>query len=568
MSPLFVVLCLVLGAVALDPTSPYRSFNPQEGKRVVARSVEPGELAFDVVGENYQLGPNDWAWARYTDMNTTGNGFSLFEVHLNPSCQCTDAQGSYAAGYLEGQLTALPLYQLYVNTQPATGVDDLVLAWLADNDAWMYQQISSNPNDPYWNQVNLALEQLGGLEDGYNSVCSLFNGCSLASIDFLLLTASDDIGDIINAVHQQPSNANREGRGHCSSLIKLLADGSDLYSSHVTWSEFNGMIRTYKLYDLPFRLNPTQETKEGGANVVPGASMSFSSYPGTLLSGDDFYQISSGLVVIETTIGYNNESLASFVVPQTVLEWIRNMVANRLATDGESWSQIFARYNSGTYNNEWMIVNYNLFTPGQPLQPGTLFVMDQLPGPYVQWQDKTPWLAQNSYWASYNVISFPGLFNVSESYIDVQKFGDWFTWDKCPRANIFRRDQDKVTDLDAMQAIMRYNDFTHDPLSRCNCTPPYSGENAIASRSDLNPANGVYPFGALGRRAHGATDAKITSFAMNQEMTARVIMGPTDDQQPAFDWRTANFPQLSHIGMPDLFEFGWFELSWPSRPNN
>ena len=55
----------------------------------------------------------------------------------------------------------------------------------------------------------------------------------------------------------------------------------------------------------------------------------------------------------------------------------------------------------------------------------------------------------------------------------------------------------------------RYNDFTHDPLSRCNCTPPYSGENAISARSDLNPASGTYPFGALGHRLHGGVDMKV-----------------------------------------------------------
>lgn len=58
---------------------------------------------------------------------------------------------------------------------------------------------------------------------------------------------------------------------------------------------------------------------------------------------------------------------------------------------------------------------------------------------------------------------------------------------------------------------MRYNDFKNDPLSKCNCNPPYSAENAIAARCDLNPANGTYPFSALGHRSHGATDAKVTS---------------------------------------------------------
>ena len=54
-----------------------------------------------------------------------------------------------------------------------------------------------------------------------------------------------------------------------------------------------------------------------------------------------------------------------------------------------------------------------------------------------------------------------------------------------------------------------YNNFQHDPLSRCNCTPPYSAENAISCRDDLNPANGTYAFGALGHRPHVGTDMKV-----------------------------------------------------------
>lgn len=63
-----------------------------------------------------------------------------------------------------------------------------------------------------------------------------------------------------------------------------------------------------------------------------------------------------------------------------VFEWLRNMVANRLATSAAEWTTIFSQHNSGTYNNQWMVVDFNLFEPGQPLQNGTLFVLEQFPG--------------------------------------------------------------------------------------------------------------------------------------------------------------------------------------------
>lgn len=57
----------------------------------------------------------------------------------------------------------------------------------------------------------------------------------------------------------------------------------------------------------------------------------------------------------------------------------------------------------------------------------------------------------------------------------------------------------------------RYNDYKYDNLSKCSCSPPYSAENAISARSDLNPANGSYPFSFLGHRNHGGTDCKVRS---------------------------------------------------------
>jgi hypothetical protein len=63
-----------------------------------------------------------------------------------------------------------------------------------------------------------------------------------------------------------------------------------------------------------------------------------------------------------------------------VFEWLRNMVANRLATSAKEWTEIFSKYNSGTYNNQWMVVDFNLFEPGQALKDGTLYVLEQYPG--------------------------------------------------------------------------------------------------------------------------------------------------------------------------------------------
>jgi hypothetical protein len=79
--------------------------------------------------------------------------------------------------------------------------------------------------------------------------------------------------------------------------------------------------------------------------------------------------------VLETTIGNSNVELWKYVTPVTNLYWIRNLVANRLANNGSEWAKWFSLFNSGTYNNEWMIVDYKQFTPGQPLRPGLFTVL-------------------------------------------------------------------------------------------------------------------------------------------------------------------------------------------------
>lgn len=70
--------------------------------------------------------------------------------------------------------------------------------------------------------------------------------------------------------------------------------------------------------------------------------------------------------------------------------------------------------------------------------------------------------------------------------------------------------QERKKRTNFLKIYLRYNDYKHDPLAKCSkCKPPYSAENAISSRCDLNPKNGTYPFGALGHREHGGTDSKV-----------------------------------------------------------
>jgi len=78
----------------------------------------------------------------------------------------------------------------------------------------------------------------------------------------------------------------------------------------------------------------------------------------------------TNLTVTETTIDNYNDDLYKNIQPQSVPEWMRIIIANRLANTGREWVDKFFMNNDGTYNNEWMIADFKQFTSGQAPQPG------------------------------------------------------------------------------------------------------------------------------------------------------------------------------------------------------
>lgn len=103
-----------------------------------------------------------------------------------------------------------------------------------------------------------------------------------------------------------------------------------------------------------------------------------------------------------------------------------------------------------------MIVDYNLFTPGEVLAPGsqkltagTLWVVEQIPG-LVMGQDVTD-ILEKGYWASYNIPFFPEIYELSGYPAVVQQAGVRQSYQMAPRAQIFRRDQGNVVDMDSMK---------------------------------------------------------------------------------------------------------------------
>ncbi|XP_054155881.1 putative phospholipase B-like 2 [Oppia nitens] len=552
-------------------------------------SIEKTETSIDnnniVYKDIFKNNSNCIVWAHFVD-TIQQNGWSKLELHTNQ--HWPDSYQAYYAGLIEGYLTHQLITDHYFNKLDGyfTADDDEYKQKLQDfvekNIKFMTTMLTT-ANNPYWHCVGLVLYQLTGLQDGYNWAINGSGGggggdgdgsnksvllevrIDIKPMDkVFLLNLIPDLDVLEEVFDKQSRDRLLLGEGHhCSAIVKPLADGSDLLVGHNMWSTYHSMLRVIKKYDFGYHLD-RETTNEP---LIPGSCMSMSSYPGAVLSCDDFYILSSGLVVLETTFEIlNNRKLWSGVRPDsTVPEFIRVLVANRLARSGSEWSELFGRYNSGTYNSQFMIVDYNRYRCGlrpDQLPDDVLWITEQLPD-MMHSEDMTEMLRRDHYWSSYNIPYFEDIYRRAGYPELVEKYGQYFSRTNSPRARIFRRDHCLVRDIQSMMRLMRSNSSPTDPLSRYpGCRPPYSADLAIAGRNDLNDPDGYYSIPVLGFRPRGAIDAKITSSKLIETNRMFAVSGPTNQSLPTFQWSTTSVKGIRHRGQPDKWDFQPVYVDW------
>jgi len=489
---------------------------------------------------SYKQGVTDAAgvaWGSYKDtVNTTGWG--ALEIRTNGSY--VDSVQLYGAGYLEGSLTALPIWQAHNNMIDA--VSDDVANFLITNDKWARSQADTyGSTDSFWRQAGLVYNQFDGQMDGYNAQAASIGKSKLSLLDFLLLSSVTDLGNIEQ--HFQPLNYSNlsdkefddliDRSDHCSVLLKLLPDYDELYFGHTTWTQYRWMLRIYKTYYFDY-----QDTAVKAKGVI------FSGYPGVMFSIDDYYLTTANLAITETTNNIFNNSEYALISPETLMTWVRVRVANALSSTGKEWTTNVGKYISGTYPNQWIVLDYKLFTPNQPLLPNTLWVLEEIVSRATS-ADVTQYLERGD-WRSYNVPFFLDIYNISMYPQTVTAQGTDQSYDLAPRAKIFRRDVGNVVDMESFQYLMRYNNYQQDPYSEG------SAKRVIASRGDLDTQNPV---------ATGAIDAKVINSQLMKNYTTIAIGTPTYQGQPPFVWSESAFASYPHVGQPDTFNFPWVEFS-------
>jgi hypothetical protein len=573
-----VLVCIAFGTVALAALPPLGS----------APFTEHHTLF-------YTLNASSGAY-NYSFTNIT-NARKAVELNRNPSVQGWDyvkvatrpewfdgnaTESYYAAGYAEGFLTADSIYSMYYNaiSMYVPQLSPCFYAWLDDHWEHMHALADADTGD-FGAQLRRQLRLVRGIADGYNAAIPTLKSnftpaaTALNYTDIFLISFQAEIGRALAACNGTAPLSKRATTppGHCSALVKVTAD--DVILAHTTWAGYTMLVRMFKTYDLG-----------GDANAV----VTMSSYPGSLSSIDDWYMTSHGIAATETTISPTSNADDSFVTPRSVSEFMRVMIANFLAQNPKEWADLFATHNSGTYNNEYMVVHMRAVEEHgvNPLPNGSFYVVEQMPGSVIA-HDMTDYLQANKFWSSFNIPHF------NESYVFLgyeamyEQYGDYFSRTKYARARIFHDKQATVVDEASMLALIRYNNYTEDeygiipwckqaggnpgPQSfDCPADALRSGVLAIAARGDLAPQAfriNVYPYmiGDVARGLWGAIDAKITSGRLmaGGKQQGIAVCGPSPGANLGhFSWSefaAANVNNSAMVAttqrrqMPDRFAF-------------
>ncbi|KAL5516228.1 hypothetical protein EMCRGX_G001509 [Ephydatia muelleri] len=511
-----------------------------------------GTVLFSSTQPHYTFVPdvidhqNGAVYGSYDDSTSNTTGWGVLNIAAGYSNNTmTDYQLAMAAGVLEGALTQSDTYYNFVNLNytffDGCTVHEVkkVKEFLETQRTWMVEMMSSNQS-AYWYYMGLIYAQFEGLVYGYNMVAPPNQQLDTFAFDFLC--GGGDFWDILSYISpgRRPDLATMSkeeldfylASGHCSALIKVLPGYEDVFAAHSTWAEYATMMRTFKHYSFNLR-------DQRAASKVT----SFSGYPGLLSSTDDYYVMDSGLIVIETTNDILNNTLFEAVTPKALLSWHRMRLANWLATGGEQWAGYFSEYNSGTYNNQYMVLDLKKITLKSDIADDALWIVEQIPG-YVASGDQTP-ILRTGYWASYNTPFYEYVYNVSGYPELVKKYGPEYSYQLAPRAKIFRRDESNVTDLESFGYLMRSNNYKQDPYSQKDPM------NAICSRGDLQHQ----PY------AGGCIDTKMTDYNSGLSLTTYAENGPTHQGLAPFDWNAVpQFNDILHFDQPTVFDFGFVEM--------
>lgn len=531
-------------------------------------------------------GQGSLAWAGFSD-SLDSVGWSKLVVRTSEAADANDRLKMYAAGVVEGYLTARRMVEFFHNSRALLEMNPENEPRLPQFKEAMQRAVntldaSGEGDSPFSTQVQLAFLQTKGVRDGYMAAKGNLKSAdppSLSMVDMFILNSDGVIDELIakyggagdgdTALLQRRElrgvvrphgravphrSSRRKLTGHCTGLVRLAEDKSELYFGHTTWESFSEMTRIWKVYDFPL-------------NGASTRKISFSSYPGCVSSTDDYYLMDSGLAVTETTL--NLPGRQRYAQTTGVPDFLRIMASNRVANTGEAWVQSMVDSATGTYSSQWMVVDYKKFAPGQDLPPGTFYVLEQVPG-VSHYEDMSPHLQSEGYWASYDRAYFDEVRQTSGDAVTEAKLeqrGDaeaaLYTKGNTPRAQIIRHTIQDADSLAGMRSEMTRNLGKEQMVEQSSLRQPRFD---VSARDDLDGEGNNDPNGS----PNGGVDAKVTSSCLFRSLTAEAISSPSHQSMPAFKWQGSDgqdlWPGYPHEGLPNTAAFDWVSVD-PNSPS-
>lgn len=447
---------------------------------------------------------------------------------------------SKCAGYLEGflaQKQILDAYNLYLDATFDNRSNELPSdfeEWMQANMDYAFQFVEEDHK--FSKQYKVFTEMFQGLFEGYNAKAD--DNEKINKLGLWIYSSNGDITDILPLLGHWEVGDHRRAR--CTALIKLLPDFSDIFMSHNTWCDYRQLHAVLKEITLPIPFFNAHKVL-------------LSTRIGMIGSVDDFYVSDSNLMVFETSLLNQNMTLArEFVKKEAINYWIRANTAMFVADGGKSWVDIFMYDNSGTYNNDYYIIDINKFKPGIEPTKDLVWLVEQTPSNKLFAFDVTQKLVENDHIESFNVPVTQEIYDMMD-YKSRADFDVLFIpFFKHPRYLISERVLSQVETFDDFLHAGRYNKYLTDTESKGN---PLS---TIASRNELNTSaeNDDFWEGALDNKACRASEVftRLNVWAINS---------PTNEDSscPTFNLsydRLGNYP---HDGLPEIWDFKYIQMS-------
>jgi hypothetical protein len=609
------IAALPEAAYAATPEGEWGLVQQAEGWKVA-----PVEAGADPVVRGYftESREEGWSHARVSFKPSEGSSF-LEGGKAGADSRLTDEQKMYAAGYLEGVVTAHHIGDFYQNT--ALSESDR-----ASMNEVFWSQLEkmadqSGSTNPWHHHAVCSACQLKGLADGYNArrekSASLLQVDApgylpeLTTADIMRLNADGQIDELQQLLQfgelkgaRQELDAVDAGLGpgqvrpimsselevaadaevakkldlshpkpgRCSALVKFTkGPKGDLYFGHTTFEDYKEQVRYWKMYDFPI-------------NGAKAQHLSFSSYPGCISSTDDFVISDKQLVATETTTNTRRaEALPFFDLNAHYPDYVNMLGSMRLSETAEDLVNHFV-FNgkglTGTYKSQWMVGDYKKLNEANSLLEVSGKKVDELPAGTVYVVETGPGVANptNS--------GIPG-----EALIEVAKLRVGGKFDS---AKVYETQAGSAVVLDASKTISEkgywssYNEPVLDPITKImgasDDMRKYVFEQRAPQANDLKGVmallrhndesdlvNGmpVDPGQAIAARADlsggsnfGGTDTKVVDSSLIQQMEVAAIAGPTavvnGECQP-FEWRSMDYEGIR--GIPKRMFYDWYKMS-------